>query len=79
MAATYASTTRQSDWARSIVEDIKEKFRTGHDDLGIDPIRTRIDEEWFYSTVIDKAIHDYSKDRSVFLRGLKDYLTTAKK
>jgi hypothetical protein len=79
MAETYAPTTRQSDWARSIVEDIKEKFRKSHDDLGIDPIRTRIDENWFYSLMIDKAIQDYRKDRSGFLRGLKDYLTTAKK
>ena len=47
----------------------------------IDPegIRTRIDENWFYSLMIDKAIQDYRKDRSGFLRGLKDYLTTAKK
>jgi len=79
MPETHEPTTRQSDWARSIVENIKERFRKGHDNLPLNPLKHRIDEKWFYSTVIDKAIDDYRKDRSGFLRGLRDYLAAAKK
>jgi hypothetical protein len=75
----YEPTRRQEDWATSIVDDLKERARKGHDDLGIDPTRTRINEKWFYSLVIDKAIQDYKKDRIGFLRGLKDYLAATKK
>jgi hypothetical protein len=79
MPEPYNPTTRQEDWARSITEEIRERFRADPDELGIDPIKAKIDLQWFYTTVIDKAIEDYRKDRKGFFAGLKNYLTGAKK
>jgi hypothetical protein len=78
MPKAYQPTTRQEDWATSIVNDIKERFRNGINELGIDPIKQETDTKWFYSVVIDKAIADYRNDPSGFLRGLKNYLAASK-
>jgi hypothetical protein len=79
MADPYNPTTRQEDWARSITDAIKENFRKGRDYLGIDPIKAKIDPQWFYSTVIDKGIEEYREDRRSFLESLKNYLAASKR
>jgi hypothetical protein len=79
MPEPYKPTTRQEDWALSITNDLKDDFRKGRDYLGIDPTKAKLGPQWFYSTVIDKAIEDYRKDRKSFLAGLKNYLAASKK
>jgi hypothetical protein len=79
MPEPYKPTRRQEDWARSITDDVKENFRKGRDELGVDPIRMKLGPQLFYSTVIDKAIEDYRKAPRSFLEGLKNYLAASKK
>ena len=78
MPEPYKPTTRQEDWAISIVNDLKENYTKGRDELGVDPIKAKLDPQWFYTTVIDKAIEDYREDRKHFLEGLKNYLAASK-